>query len=382
MKNIHVLPTDKPSRLWMTKLGNLTRCHDIKPIKEALGNNVNIYITSDEKIKEGDWCHDIFLQAIFQANSFMGTKTKNTAKKIILTTDQDLIKDGVQAIDDDFLEWFVKNPSCERVEVENDYLLWRNSEKEKLSDCYKIIIPSEEPTIVDKLKEYFKNTSEEQIQKDWDKTCEKTKGINSPTVEEFLEAQKQNLIDMMKDDEVLGLYEEPKQRLEKYSERFDNKENEIVQGIFNPENWGNRLVNDEPKQENCCTPIGQIKRYVDCKGCDKKPSKLDLTQLSKDVDNALDKETKESMSQWLKEKREKKLTAVEWLVGKFNYTAWMLNRDEISTATADQWKQDFFTQAKEMEKEQIRNAYCKGEQDFVNNKVITSEQYYNETYKK
>jgi len=24
------------------------------------------------------------------------------------------------------------------------------------------------------------------------------------------------------------------------------------------------------KQENCCTPIGQIKRYVDCKGCDRK----------------------------------------------------------------------------------------------------------------
>jgi hypothetical protein len=36
--------------------------------------------------------------------------------KIILTTDQDLIKDGVQAIDDEFLEWFVKNPSCEEVE--------------------------------------------------------------------------------------------------------------------------------------------------------------------------------------------------------------------------------------------------------------------------
>jgi len=28
---------------------------------------------------------------------------------------------------------------------------------------------------------------------------------------------------------------------------------------------------EEPKQENCCTPIGQIKRYVDCKGCDRKP---------------------------------------------------------------------------------------------------------------
>jgi hypothetical protein len=30
-------------------------------------------------------------------------------------------------------------------------------------------------------------------------------------------------------------------------------------------------IQEEPKQENCCTPIGQIKRYVDCKGCDRKP---------------------------------------------------------------------------------------------------------------
>jgi hypothetical protein len=30
-------------------------------------------------------------------------------QKIILTTDLDLIKDGVQSIDNEFLEWFVKN---------------------------------------------------------------------------------------------------------------------------------------------------------------------------------------------------------------------------------------------------------------------------------
>jgi hypothetical protein len=30
-------------------------------------------------------------------------------------------------------------------------------------------------------------------------------------------------------------------------------------------------IGKEPKQENCCTPIGQIKRYVDCIGCDRKP---------------------------------------------------------------------------------------------------------------
>jgi hypothetical protein len=31
------------------------------------------------------------------------------AKKIILTTDSKLIKDGLQDIDDDFLEWFLNN---------------------------------------------------------------------------------------------------------------------------------------------------------------------------------------------------------------------------------------------------------------------------------
>jgi hypothetical protein len=53
-------------------------------------------------------------------------------KKIIITDNKDLIAQGVQAIDNEFLEWFVKNPSCERVEYVGD-------------DCYyEIIIPQEE----------------------------------------------------------------------------------------------------------------------------------------------------------------------------------------------------------------------------------------------
>jgi len=140
MKNIHVLPTEKPSRLWMTKLGNLTRCHDIKPIKEALGNNVNIYITNDSEIKEGDWFTD--------SNNSLKTSYKLShvqfanPKKIILTTDDLLIKDGVQAIDDEFLEWFVKNPSCERVEVIYEP---KNFLDTKQGWEYEIIIPKEEP---------------------------------------------------------------------------------------------------------------------------------------------------------------------------------------------------------------------------------------------
>jgi len=41
-------------------------------------------------------------------------------KEILLSTDTELQKDGVQAIDDEFLEWFVKNPSCEFVEIVDD----------------------------------------------------------------------------------------------------------------------------------------------------------------------------------------------------------------------------------------------------------------------
>lgn len=42
---------------------------------------------------------------------------------------------------------------------------------------------------------------------------------------------------------------ESKQRLEKYSERFDNKDNEFVGGVFDPSNWGKRMIDDVPKQE-------------------------------------------------------------------------------------------------------------------------------------
>jgi len=32
------------------------------------------------------------------------------------------------------------------------------------------------------------------------------------------------------------------------------------------------------KQKNCCTPIGQIKRYKDCIGCDRKPKQETLEE--------------------------------------------------------------------------------------------------------
>ena len=142
-KNIHLLPTDKGQRITKTSKGTLLWCsksaEDFIEIRKGyLG--FHLYITSDEEIKEDEYY--LSWQDYFSPPKFViyvkSSGVNGDGKKIILTTDQDLIKDGVQAIDDEFLEWFVKNPSCEEVEVDNDY-------EEPLGDCYKIIIPKEEP---------------------------------------------------------------------------------------------------------------------------------------------------------------------------------------------------------------------------------------------
>ena len=43
-----------------------------------------------------------------------------------------------------------------------------------------------EKTLLDRVNEYFENTPEEQIQKDWKETLRQTKDVDSPTVEEFI----------------------------------------------------------------------------------------------------------------------------------------------------------------------------------------------------
>jgi hypothetical protein len=129
MKNIHLLPTDKPSRLHY--YSNVTFGVSKEHLNWKQGRN--IYITNSEQIKEGERGLSIN-DAVYTHFNHLG---KDYGKKIILTTDQDLIKDGVQAIDDEFLEWFVKNPSCEKVEFQRWYDGYKFG--------YKIIIPQEKP---------------------------------------------------------------------------------------------------------------------------------------------------------------------------------------------------------------------------------------------
>jgi hypothetical protein len=124
MKNVHLLPTDKPSRLFLSKRNHLQFLKDNASLNPNNhynyfeGTYQNIYLTNDEKIKMDDWYLDdtnSVRQAITECESYW-THRKDY-QKITLTTDIDLIAEGVQPIDNEFLEWFVKNPSCEFVEV-------------------------------------------------------------------------------------------------------------------------------------------------------------------------------------------------------------------------------------------------------------------------
>ena len=148
-RNLWVIPTDKPSRLIL----QVTELYLSKYMEENEGFsefNQNIYITSEQEIKEGDYVINnldkLIGKSIRELNS---AEIKDREySKIILTTDQDLINDGVQAIDDEFLEWFVKNPSCEFVEIHKE----KQHIGEEIDESYpkgffdyKSIIPQEEP---------------------------------------------------------------------------------------------------------------------------------------------------------------------------------------------------------------------------------------------
>ena len=176
MKNIYILPTEEPSRLHYSngqisyKLvlkKEFSKCND-----GLLSGQRHIYITSDEEIEEGDW---VYSEQYKNRLLFKLPNSKYFYKKIILTTDRDLIKDGVQAINDEFLEWFVKNPSCEFINVDEktpdeievelnihghdigltdrEFDEWVNNG----GQLYKIIIPKEEAKVNNLIKLFGKD---------------------------------------------------------------------------------------------------------------------------------------------------------------------------------------------------------------------------------
>jgi hypothetical protein len=225
MKNLYLLPTDD------------------------IGMPQNIYITSEEKIKEEDWCIHLVTKTIVLCSenfSYYGDW-----KKIILTTDQDLIKDGVQAIDDEFLEWFVKNPTCDEIEVGYGWIRLTETDNEG----YWVSIP--------------------------------------------------------------------------------DKQFEMQQ--------------EEHKQENCCTPIGQIKRYIDCKGCDRKSKQETLEEASwrfnplKKLDGEFLRAAFIKGAQWQAEQFKNKYSEEDMCLLVSEYQEYLKKtfHPEFSQSTFKQWFQQF-----------------------------------------
>lgn len=128
MKNIHILPTNKPSNLY--QIGN-----DL--IKSIISshhlNNIgrHIYITNNDEINE-DWFIDTKRNLITKAKrkeigttekvpiiicEYEGCYLEKDCRKIVLTTDQTLIKDGIQSIDDESIKWLINNPETQNLEV-------------------------------------------------------------------------------------------------------------------------------------------------------------------------------------------------------------------------------------------------------------------------
>ena len=124
MKNLFLIPTDKPSKLHLIE-DTLTITSDYK--NSVCDGEVNIYITSDEEIKEGDCVIDnvgrIWIKMELCFVKVAKDNPYGKSYKIILTTDQDLINNGVQEIDNEFLEWFVQNPSCEEVNIDSKLIV-------------------------------------------------------------------------------------------------------------------------------------------------------------------------------------------------------------------------------------------------------------------
>jgi len=81
---------------------------------------------------------------------------------------------------------------------------------------------------------------------------------------------------------------------------------------------------------------------------------------------------------------ETKQTAVDFLKEKFIMIQWMLIRDEISRAKADELLKEWSDKAKQMEKEQIEEAFNSGigYDGLIDDCNSIFNDYYNETYGK
>jgi hypothetical protein len=156
-----------------------------------------VYITSDSKFVRDEYITDGIevMKATPKLVDAQGLVDRRDWKKILMTTDPELIKDGVHPIGEEFLQWFVENPTCIKVEV-----------------VYGLFNPM------------GRQVDPNDLGQNHSKCVWKYKIITTK------EEQKQHLIDMMKSDEELGLYDESREI--KVEDIFNDEKREKVKRVI------------------------------------------------------------------------------------------------------------------------------------------------------
>jgi hypothetical protein len=88
---------------------------------------LHIYITSDDEINENDWHINRTMNEVDMASRNLsinhksdgefGESIRKQYKKIIFTSNINLISDGVEALDNNFYSWFAKNPDSKYIKI-------------------------------------------------------------------------------------------------------------------------------------------------------------------------------------------------------------------------------------------------------------------------
>lgn len=140
MKNLHLFQATQSKLYYTISMSGYNL--KLSEIPKRLSSEVrpqHIYITNSEQIRLNDYITDGYSVWKWKDDSSLLGR-----KKVILTTDPTLIADNVQGIDDYFLEWFVKNPTCEEVKIVDDVECLPMPNIHINKHIYKIIIPKEE----------------------------------------------------------------------------------------------------------------------------------------------------------------------------------------------------------------------------------------------
>ena len=186
----------------------------------------NIIITSDEEIKD---CYVLTdLDKIIKVDESNEEQWHEfNCEKIILTTDEQLISDGVQCIDKPFLIWLINNPNCEEVQVYYDLFEF---EKHSTRKKYITIIPKEKPKQGIDIQACY-NFNKEIGCVQLDCRCEKEESKFEKSIENTINFM--NIANAMfskkEEPKQYTSEEEPKQGID--IQEFEKKANEIIANV-------------------------------------------------------------------------------------------------------------------------------------------------------